>query len=259
MQQWRPSRPTWSGEGTALLCFGLLAHHLLLRLPLLQRHQSPTPWCHSHSKRSPLLPTPLSRHGALLSHYSAAAADAKDGEEAAELEAAVHKAQVGAAVGRWVSGRVDGWLPVVVPARRHACMPAWPARPWLHADSQSAYLFSCLPACLCLPAAVGKAHQPAPHQLTANLPALLPMCLPVCPPACSWRQTASACASSRSCSAPTSRRGRWRRPPPCTTCLLWRGRSSWQTTTGGPALLAGPLGGWVAGCCVRAVGWEPGR
>lgn len=35
------------------------------------------------------------RHGALLSHYTAAAADAKDGDEAAELEAAVAQAQVG--------------------------------------------------------------------------------------------------------------------------------------------------------------------
>jgi hypothetical protein len=56
-------------------------------------------------------PLSFSRHGALLSHYSAAAADAKDGDEAAELEAAVHKAQVGVQrVGRSVSkGGVDGW------------------------------------------------------------------------------------------------------------------------------------------------------
>ena len=41
-------------------------------------------------------PAVLFRHGALLSHYGAAAAEAKDGEEAAELEAAVQRAQVGA-------------------------------------------------------------------------------------------------------------------------------------------------------------------
>lgn len=45
-------------------------------------------------------------HGALLSHYSAAAADAKDGDEAAELEAAVARAQVGRCL---FEGGLRGW------------------------------------------------------------------------------------------------------------------------------------------------------
>lgn len=41
----------------------------------------------------PCLP-PCHRHGALLSHVTAAAADAKDVDDAADLESAVHQAQV---------------------------------------------------------------------------------------------------------------------------------------------------------------------
>ena len=43
---------------------------------------------------SPLAATRHRRHGTLLSHVAAAAADAKDDEDAAELESAVHQAQV---------------------------------------------------------------------------------------------------------------------------------------------------------------------
>lgn len=121
------------------------------------------------------------RHGALLAHYTAAAADAKDGDEAAELEAAVAQAQVGveaAAAGLGTGGGAGNGPACMM---RVCCKPRLPrllvaplpvghplslvARSWRRAAPRRARAG---PQLACLPAA---------HSSTALLPPPLPRSL----------------------------------------------------------------------------------
>lgn len=90
--RWQSWRVTWIRLVVSCADAGCkkLASTLRSARGQFQRLQCTAP----STSASPLAATRHRRHGTLLSHVAAAAADAKDDEDAAELESAVHQAQV---------------------------------------------------------------------------------------------------------------------------------------------------------------------